>query len=183
MRNSTLKNQPCYDKDGNFLGWFSRSVAVVVFVFRVKNDKLQVMLEKRGKGCPDNVGKWCSVCGYLEFDETIEEAAAAEAFEETGFIIDKERLFFEGISSDPKDNHQNVSVRFCYYAKEDEDFDISRRKGGEKDEVDCIEWLTLYDKATDYTYDFSDREFAFDHDKIIKSILTKFVSVLKANFY
>ena len=58
-----LKNQECYDKNGNMLGWFSRSVAVAVFIFRKKEDKLQVLLEKRGKGAADNIGKYCSVCG------------------------------------------------------------------------------------------------------------------------
>ena len=46
-----LKNQECYDKNGNMLGWFSRSVAVAVFIFRKKEDKLQVLLEKKRKRC------------------------------------------------------------------------------------------------------------------------------------
>lgn len=33
-----MKNQECYDKNGKFLGWFSRSMAVAVFVFAKDKD-------------------------------------------------------------------------------------------------------------------------------------------------
>ena len=89
-----LKNQECYDKNGNMLGWFSRSVAVAVFIFRKKEDKLQVLLEKRGKGAADNIGKYCSACGYLEFNENLTDAAAREIFEEVGMKINTDKLKF-----------------------------------------------------------------------------------------
>ena len=28
-----LVNQPCYDKEGNFIGWFSRSMAAAIFIY------------------------------------------------------------------------------------------------------------------------------------------------------
>ena len=41
--------------------WISRSLAVAVFIFRKVGNKFQVLLEKRGKGAADNIGKWCCV--------------------------------------------------------------------------------------------------------------------------
>lgn len=188
---NNLKNQPCYDKDGNFLGWFSRSVATTLCIFRKKDNELQVLLQKRGKGCPDNVGKWCNVCGYLEFDRTLEENAVAEAFEEVGIKIDKNNISFFGVNSNPSENHQNVSVHFTYFARGTEDFDLSKAEGGEKDEVECAEWFTIgkfkyynynletwtdekpsneayYDRYVDiYEYKLREKDFAFNHDDLI----------------
>lgn len=191
MEENKLKNQPCYDKDGNFLGWFSRSVATTVCIFRKKGNDLQVLLQKRGKGCPDDVGKWCNVCGYLEFDRTLEENAVKEAFEEVGIKLYKNKLDLFRINSDPSENHQNVSVHFFYFASEGEDFDLSIAEGGEKDEVECAEWFTVgkfryynyeleittddepvhtsdYERWLDiYEYKLREKDFAFNHDDVI----------------
>ena len=81
-----MKNQPCYDKNGKFLGWFSRSNAVVCVTFAKDLDGIvYVLASDRGEGTPDPefVGAWNLVCGYLDFNETLEEAAtaASEALE------------------------------------------------------------------------------------------------------
>lgn len=191
MKENKLKNQPCYDKDGNFLGWFSRSVATTVCIFRKNGNDLQVLLQKRGKGCPDNVGKWCNVCGYLEFDRTLEENAVKEAFEEVGIKLFKNKLDLFRINANPSENHQNVSVHFFYFASEGEDFDLSIAEGGEKDEVECAEWFTVgkfryynydleivtdekpaytsdYERWLDiYEYKLREKDFAFNHDELI----------------
>lgn len=39
--------------------WISRSVATVCFIFKQKNNRTFVLIEKRGKGAADNIGKWC----------------------------------------------------------------------------------------------------------------------------
>lgn len=45
------KNQPCFDKEGKFLGWFSRSVSVVTFIFcKNKRGRWCVLASQRGKG-------------------------------------------------------------------------------------------------------------------------------------
>lgn len=200
MEKNKLKNQPCYDKDGNFLGWFSRSVATTVCIFRKNGNDLQVLLQKRGKGCPDNVGKWCHVCGYLEFDRTLEENAVKEAFEEVGIKLNKDKLSLLKISSNPSENHQNVSVHFYYFVSEGEDFDLSIAEGGEKDEVECAEWFTVgkfkyynyeLEIATDeepsniyeyvswldiYEYKLHEKDFAFNHDDLI-------LKAMEQNFY
>lgn len=70
--------------------WISRSVAVtgLIIIINPKTQELEFLLEKRGPGCPDNVGKLCSVCGYLDWDET----RIRETYEETGLEIDIDRI-------------------------------------------------------------------------------------------
>ena len=83
----TFNNCPCYDNEGNFIGWFSRSVAVTLVTFFIDKDKkVYVLASKRGKGTPDPefVGSWNVCCGYLDFNETCKQAAVRETFEETG---------------------------------------------------------------------------------------------------
>lgn len=175
--NKELKNQECYDKNGKFLGWFSRSVATVTFIFRKKENKMQVLLQKRGKGCPDNVGKWCTSCGYLEFNITLEENTVKEALEECGFELKTDKLKMVGINSDPSENHQNVSIHYIYIADEKEDFDLSKAIGGEKDEVETVEWFDIgtFDKDNSLrvdVYKIYERDFAFNHDRMMIKYLS-----------
>ena len=178
MEEKKLRNQECYDKQGNFLGWFSRSVAVAVFIFRKKEDKLQVLLEKRGKGAADNIGKYCSVCGYLDYNENLTDAVARESFEEVAFRINTNKLKFLKINSDPSENHQNVTVHYAYFADETEDFNLANAKGGEKDEVESAEWFEIGEFTDEYTlavdiYRMMEKDFAFGHEKIIIDILSE----------
>ena len=54
MEKKELRNQPCYDADGNFIGWFSRSIAAAIFVFcRDEKGNLYVLASERGKGAAD----------------------------------------------------------------------------------------------------------------------------------
>lgn len=88
-----MKNFPIIDKATGREYWISRSVAVVAFVFGYDEDEREYILaEQRGPGTPDPEfrGCWCLPCGYVDFDETIEEAASREVFEETGLKIDSE---------------------------------------------------------------------------------------------
>ena len=63
--------------------WISRSVATAVHVFKVINSDLYVLVEKRGSGV-QYPGLYCIVCGYLDYDETLQEGAIRELREETG---------------------------------------------------------------------------------------------------
>ena len=162
--------------------WISRSLAVAVFIFRKVGNKFQVLLEKRGKGAADNIGKWCCVCGFLDYNETLEEAAKRESKEETGFEINTEHLTLVKINSDPSEKSQTVTTHYVYFANEDEDFNLDKAQGGEKDEIETVEWFdigTLYDEnhIKIDIYKIYERNFAFEHDKLIIEHLSKFYNL------
>lgn len=89
-------------------------MAVVGYVFKEVDGKLFVLTEKRGKGAADYIGHFCVPCGYLDFNETLEDAVLRELKEETGFIGDKEKLILLKVNSCPTENRQNVSAHFAY---------------------------------------------------------------------
>ncbi|HEV7920486.1 MAG TPA: NUDIX hydrolase [Thermoanaerobaculia bacterium] len=49
-----------------------------------------VLLVKRG--FPPDVGRWAAPGGYVEWDESVEDAARREVAEETGLIVDRLQL-------------------------------------------------------------------------------------------
>jgi 8-oxo-dGTP pyrophosphatase MutT (NUDIX family) len=72
--------------------WLSRSCAVVANIWYIGLDmRPHVLMGKRGPGCPDEIGKWVLPCGYLDYNETLAEAAAREVYEETG--LDVQEIF------------------------------------------------------------------------------------------
>lgn len=158
-----MKNFPLYHNGKAY--WVSRSVAVVVIIVKTdENGETYVLVETRGKGAADFQGKKCFVCGYLDYDETLEQAACREAFEETGIVLDEKKLEFIQVNSQPNENLQNVSVQYMYFCKGGEDFDLTRAVGGEKGEVAKVEWLNVRDIKAD--------EFCFGHDKLIEPPMT-----------
>lgn len=158
--------------------WVSRSVAVITFIFKEKNGTLYSLIEKRGKGSADNQGKWCVPGGYVDFDETLEEACAREVLEECGFIIDINKLKFIKINSSPDEEHQNINVHYVYFADKDENYKINRAKGGEKNEVADIKWIKVGKLENNNLYvdiyNIMTYDWAFDHDKRIIEHLSQF---------
>jgi len=105
--------------------WHSRSVAVTGIVLVIVKEDVYVLLTKRAETMEDLPGRWCLPCGYLDWDETIEDATIREVREETGFNISSQSPFTNGdgdfsfypniyISSDPLNNRQNVSIASAY---------------------------------------------------------------------
>lgn len=155
--------------------WISRSIATAVHVFKVINSELYVLAEKRGKGV-QYPGLYCIVCGYLDYDETLQEGAVRELKEETGLIIKEHRLNFVDIYSSPSENRQNVTVHYYTFLKEDEDYDLEKAQGGEANEVEKIEWIKLgkikhEDELELDSNVFTKYKWAFNHDsKIIRTL-------------
>lgn len=165
IEDKNLKNQPCYDKDGNFLGWFSRSVAVVSFIYcKNKKGRWCILASQRGKGTPDPefVGAWNACCGYVDYNETLKGAAVREIKEECGLHLSEDDLEMEGINDDPNgDKRQNITVHFVgvLVDVEAESFKFSH-KYNEKDEVGDIKFIELED--------IDKYKWAFGHDKLIR---------------
>lgn len=165
-KNHKLKNFPFHFNGRLF--WFSRSIAAVGFFFKKVGDEIFVLAEKRGKGAADFQGKWCVPCGYLDFDETIDECLIRETREECGFEVKKGELKLLSINSSPTQNRQNVSVHMGNVFTEDRDFDETYQVGGEKDEVSGIKWVKVgtinEEKVVTPSIEIPHEEWAFDHD-------------------
>lgn len=159
--------------------WISRSVAVtgLIVVENPDTKELEFLLERRGPGCPDNIGKLCSVCGYLDWDETLEDAIIRETYEETGFKFDrdKDEMYQWLIKSNPSENHQNVVIRYVLlpnYYKLKEDLDLGRintkteERGGEGGEVSDIRLYSL-----DEIKAMKSEDFAFGHKEMIEELV------------
>lgn len=144
--------------------WYSRSVAVVLFVFAFdKNGKKYVLANQRGKGTPDFQLKWNVPCGYLDFNESGEEAALRETFEETNVNVPKEKIEFLTVNTSPDENRQNVSIRYKAILDENiEDIKLSD-VNSEKNEINDIKWIPI-DEIDNY-------EWAFKHNEILKTLI------------
>ena len=123
--------------------WVSRSIATVTYVYGVFKGVACILANKRGPGLPNKVGLWNCVSGYLDYDETLEDAAVREVFEETGVIIDKSDLFMDGIDSSVEREHQNVLVRYYANIGTRADEVVLTNKNSEPNEVDEIKWIPL----------------------------------------
>jgi 8-oxo-dGTP diphosphatase len=122
---------------------------VVVDCLVLKDDK--IMLIKRSPKLLEG-GKWGIVGGYMERDETIEQAAKREILEETGWQVDD--LVLLTINDDPDrpgEDRQNIS--FVYYCQATE-------KTGEPDWESTEQRWFGWDELPD--------ELAFDHAEMIE---------------
>lgn len=145
--------------------WISRSVAVVGFVYGYDTEEHEYILAvQRGTGTPDPefVGCWCLPCGYVDYDETTEEALKREIFEETG--IDKKNFYSTDlleVNSDPKsDKRQNITLRYeCLLIGDIKDIKLTT-ENSEKDEVSDVKWIPI-DEIDNYKW-------AFNHKELIK---------------
>ena len=141
--------------------WISRSVAVCGFIFTTVKNKLCVLAVKRGNDCPDEVGKWCCPCGYLDYNETLKDACSREISEETGLFVSTGDLKQWRIDDNPCSNKQNITISYYnynkYYANQ---FFI---ENNEIQEVDEIGWIPI-DEINLYNW-------AFDHEVLVTMLI------------
>ena len=168
--------------------WLSRASAVIVNVWYIGADmKPYILMGKRGKGCPDEVGKWVLPCGYLDHDETLAEAAAREIYEETGldvasiiqddeYYVVKDDIHIGGqpyfVNSAPKgDTRQNVSHYFGFIFIGDK-FPALTNANCEPGEVDDLQWVPL-SELDNYTIGFGHKKRieTFYKEKLTKKLM------------
>ena len=141
---------------------------------------LYVLANRRGKGTPDEQGKWNMPCGFME-PEDAEECCARETYEECGMRIDPKRFRLLGVNA--KGSEKNVTLRYYAILREGVDETVFDRTkvldgvtGGEKDEVSDVQWVPILDLGVmDVTMPekgWRDREWAFGHDRIIEKIIS-----------
>lgn len=151
-------------KEDNKKYWISRAIAVtgIVINTNTKTGVRSILANKRGKGTPDFQCYWNMPCGYLDFDETLQEATKREVMEETGFCIEATQFQLYGINDDPKENHQNVTARFIAKVYDKENVTLWPI-GGEEDEVEEVKWIPLCN-IDEYSW-------AFNHYSILRELL------------
>jgi 8-oxo-dGTP diphosphatase len=98
-------------------------------------------------------GQWALPGGFVEVGETLEDAAAREAEEETGLRVEIVRLV--GVYSDPDRDPRGHNVSCAYLARV--------REGEPEAATDAAEVAFL---------DPSTVDLAFDHEKIIADALS-----------
>ena len=88
------------------------AVTVDITIFTVRNDQLQVLLIKRA--LEPFQGEWALPGGFVEMDESLEQAAERELREETGVSgVYLEQLFSFG---EPKRDPRERVITIAYYA-------------------------------------------------------------------
>ena len=161
-----MKNFP-FKHDGKEY-WYSRSIAAAIFLFAEDSaGQKYVLANKRGTG-GDEIGKWNCPCGYLDFNETVKQAAVREVYEETGLQINENDIHLTFINDDPdKDARQNVTFRYTGVLTEKVE-SLSKKlndKHSEDNEVESIKFVKL-SEINDYNW-------AFNHENLIREYALK----------
>lgn len=166
-RYMSRKNVPHKLPDGRTI-WESRSVATVGAVVALHKGSHFILLCKRGPGCPDEIGKWCMPCGYLDYDETLEECVAREIWEETGIDVNGNEWVLDPnpwrINSRPEGKVQNVSLSYLILSNDEiEILPTPNMENCEDGEVTEHKWCEVSMVPM--------MDMAFNHDKTIKVLI------------
>lgn len=137
--------------------WISRSVVVVCLVVW----KSKFLIVRRGDEVTQS-GKWCVPCGYLDYDETIEECAVREIHEESGIdirnYINLDNLTYTVNSHPSHTRNQDVGFHFVIKLNSptEPNIDMGVVDPGETTDAKWIE-----------ASEVQNYNFAFNHDKKI----------------
>jgi 8-oxo-dGTP pyrophosphatase MutT (NUDIX family) len=165
-RFSNRQNQRHQIEPGKVL-FESRSVAVtaIVLCYDSSERKVYALVGERGPAV-DFSGTWCLVCGYLDWDESLDDAVRREVFEESG--LDLRALEASGeaivpalpifVQSDPQANRQNVTARFVVELKRRVEPTNAHAEPGE---VNQVRWIEIEPEA------LAALPWAFNHDRIL----------------
>ena len=128
------------------------AVTADCIVFACQNEKTQVLLIKRGsEPCKD---MWALPGGFMNIDESAEEAAIRELKEETGIDV-KEVTQVGAYSKVDRDPRERV-ITIAFYTVIDNPV-----KAVGQDDAKQAEWFTLDNLPT----------LAFDHSKILSAAI------------
>ena len=173
MKFNNRHNEQVTLADGRII-WLSRSCAVVTTLACRVDGRIYILLGKRGIGCPDEVGKWNLPCGYLDWDETLSEAAIREVFEETGVNVNaiaSDSIILDHmqdpwrISSDAKPNSKQNVTHHLYRYFNAEKLPETSTAYCEPNEIDELQWRDINQlEGLDY---------AFGHDMIMQEFLSR----------
>ncbi|NLU04820.1 MAG: NUDIX hydrolase [Methanothermobacter sp.] len=117
-------------------------------IIRLSGDR--IILIRRGRS--PYRGSWAIPGGFVEYGETVEDAARREALEETGLDVEIEDLL--GVYSDPRRDPRGHTVSVCFTASA-----VSGEPEAGSDAAD----IGIF-----HIEDIDDLELAFDHRKILE---------------
>jgi 8-oxo-dGTP diphosphatase len=131
------------------------AVTVDAIVFSKKEGRLFVALIRRAN--PPFLGDWAIPGGFVDIDESLEEAVARELVEETGLRdIRLEQFYTYGdVHRDPR--HRTISIVYIGYATDE----LHPLKAG--DDASNAAWFPLDDLPN----------LAFDHKEMLSQAIEK----------
>jgi 8-oxo-dGTP diphosphatase len=138
------------------------SVTVDVVIFSLLNQELHVLLVQRRRWPYD--GYWAIPGGFINMDESLEEAARRELEEETGVRdVYLEQLYtFGGVGRDPRT--RVISVAYIALVRSD-----AQRIRVSEESTD-VRWFAVRELP---------HELAFDHDQILSYAISRLRSKLE----
>lgn len=132
----------------------SISVTVDIVIFTLRESDLQVLLVKRKH--PPYEGRWAIPGGYVEAEESLEDAAARELFEETHVQdVHIEQLYTFG---DPKRDPRGRVITVAYFALVPAPLAVEAG-----DDAADAQWKSVYRLPA----------MAFDHNQIVAYALQR----------
>ena len=167
-----MKNFPVTIKEDLFVDgenmngktfWISRSVCVAIFLFIQIDNRWYVAANRRGEGCPDYIGYWNCPCGYVDYGETILEAAKRELFEECG--LDK-NLIISWMSPTINDKEDNITFRYAASVSNPDGLPTLVSTYSEDREISELKWIPI-DEIGNYQWAFNHRELIIENFKKI----------------
>lgn len=134
------ENRCIKDENGNDV-WISRSAVVIPIVLKEdKSGDIYVLIEKRG---PDvtHTGEWCCPCGYVDWDESLEEACQREIYEETSVFVNPKSVKFFDVTTNKHSRSQHIDLWYECWVDPDTDFDIAKVRS--VNEVTDLRWMKV----------------------------------------
>jgi ADP-ribose pyrophosphatase YjhB (NUDIX family) len=168
------RDNECIELPDGRTVWLSRASTVVVNVWCFVNDAPHLLLSQRGENTPNEQFKWNLPCGYLDWDETLTDAAEREVFEETGLDLRKLQAQAENILDNQLDqpwkvrsgyqgsSKQNISHHY-YFIFKAETLPTLSNAFCEQGEVADNRWVKVPELGN---YDY-----AFRHHETIREIM------------
>ena len=123
--------------------WYSRSLAVSALVHYVEDGEIYILVNKRGQGAEFNKGLWNLPGGFLDFNESAEEAACRETIEETGYILDKRDADLILLDTQPKGKRQTFVAYYNFSLEQRPPYIPGWSVEDTNGEVEVVAWMNI----------------------------------------